>query len=94
MGEAKAALAEATKIGPEVNRPARRRKYSPWTTATTKEMIFSKALRVLECLEAWGFFDYLHRLIDLGSAGAVEKDRQGVGDRACREAEFMRSGGP
>ena len=88
MGEAKAALAEATKITPEVNWPARRRKYSPWTAAT------SKALRVLERLEARKFFDYLRRLIDPGFAGAVEEDRHGVGDRACREAEFIRSGGP
>jgi hypothetical protein len=91
LARQKAALAEAAKIRPEVNWPARRRKYSPWTAATTKEMTSSKALRVLECLEARGLFDYLHRLIDPGSAGAVEN---GVGDRACREAEFIRSRGP
>jgi len=55
MDEAKAALAEATKIRSEFNCPARRRKYSPWTAATTKGIISSKALRVLECLEARGF---------------------------------------
>jgi hypothetical protein len=55
MGEAKAALAEATKIRPEVNCPARRRKYSPGTAAPTKEIISSKRRKCWNVSKRMGF---------------------------------------